>query len=148
MHSFRTAGLLAIAFVVLIVATGCASNGPKFTPVSSIPPGKGVVYVYRQPKFAGSAVYGTVKANDVPITKVRSGGYYPYITDPGTVHFSVTTEATNTADVTVKASEEKYLKTTIGMGFFVGHLKLSEVSPEIGKREIGECELLEPIPAP
>jgi hypothetical protein len=45
----------------------------------------------------------------------------------------------------VEAGKEKYLKTTLGMGFVVGHLNLTEVSPEIGKKEIAECNLLDPI---
>lgn len=61
------------------------------------------------------------------------------------MHFEVTTEATNEADVMVESGIEKYLKTTIGIGFFVGHLKFSEVSPEIGGKEITGCKLLDPI---
>lgn len=124
---------------------GCSASGPAFKPVDPIPTGKGVVYIYRAPGFVGSGVYGTVTANKTPITKIKNGGYFPYISNPGPVHFEVSTEATNEADVTVETGKEKYLKTTIGMGFFVGHLKFSEVSPEIGKKEISECKLLEPI---
>jgi len=123
----------------------CSASGPAFKPVDPIPAGKGVVYIYREPGFAGSAVYGTVTANKSPITKIKTGGYFPYISSPGPVHFEVSTEATNEADVTVESGKEKYLKTTIGIGFFVGHLKFSEVSSEIGKKEISECNLLEPI---
>ena len=93
----------------------------------------------------GGGVYGTVTANKIPITKIRNGGYFPYLTSPGPVHFEVSTEATNEADVSVEAGKEKYLKTTVGMGFVAGHLKFSEVSPEIGRKEISECQLLEPI---
>jgi hypothetical protein len=131
-------------FVALSLA-GCTASGPAFKPVQPIPDGKGVVYIYREPGFVGSGVYGTVTANKAPITKIRTGGYYPYVANPGPVHFEVSTEATNEADLTVETGKEKYLKTTVGMGFFVGHLKFSEVSPEIGRKEIGECKLLEPI---
>jgi hypothetical protein len=86
-----------------------------------------------------------VSANKKPVTKIKNGGYFPYVTDPGTVHFEVSTEATNEADVVVDNGKEKYLKTTVSMGMFVGHLKFSEVSPEIGRREIQECSLLDPV---
>ena len=62
--------------------TGCAASGPAFKPVNPIPAGKGVVYIYRQPGLVGSAVYGTVSANNKPITKITSGGYFPYISIP------------------------------------------------------------------
>jgi len=135
-------------FWIILAATlvaGCSASGPTFKPIDPIPAGKGVVYIYREPGIVGSGVYGTVTANKTPLTKIKTGGYFPYISNPGPVHFEVSTEATNEADVIVEPGKEKYLKTTIGMGFFVGHLKFSEVSPEIGKKEIGECKLLDPI---
>lgn len=133
------------SLVVAALITGCSASGPAFKPLSAIPPDKGVVYIYRSPSYMGSGVYGTVTANTTPITKIKNGGYFPFLSSPGTVHFTVTTEATNEADVVVEPGKEKYLKTTIGMGFLAGHLKFSEVSPEIGRKEIAECNLLEPI---
>jgi hypothetical protein len=132
-------------FFAAIIITGCSASGLAFKPLASIPQGKGVVYIYRSPSYMGSGVYGTVTANNTPITKIKNGGYFPFISSPGPVHFTVTTEATNEADVNIENGKEKYLKTTVGMGFLAGHLKFSEVSPEIGKKEISECNLLEPI---
>jgi hypothetical protein len=142
MHKSRILILIAINLSLI----GCAS-GPAFKPVDPIPEGKGVVYIYREHAFmgAGSAVTSDVSVNNAPITNILNGGYYPYISDPGTKHFEVSTETTNEANVVVEAGKEKYLKTTLGMGFVVGHLNLTEVSPEIGKKEIAECNLLDPI---
>ncbi|MBK8815599.1 MAG: DUF2846 domain-containing protein [Methylococcaceae bacterium] len=136
---------ISILLVIPLAIIGCSASGPAFKPVNPIPYDKGVVYIYREPSFAGSGVYGTVTANKMPITKIKNGGYFPFIANPGNVHFEVSTETTNEADVTVEVGKEKYLKTTVGMGLLVGHLNFSEVSPEIGKREISECKLLEPI---
>ena len=142
MKKFRMLILIAINLSLI----GCAS-GPAFKPVNPIPEGKGVVYIYREHAFmgAGSGVTSDVTVNNTPITNILSGGYFPYITEPGSKHFEVSTEATNQADVLVVAGKEKYLKTTVGMGFLIGHLHLTEVSPEIGRNEIKECQLLEPI---
>lgn len=132
---------MLLGFMLLV---SCGATGPSFQPVSP-PPGKGVVYIYRQSSFVGGGVFGTVRANNQPVTKIRNGGYFPYVGPPGNTRFSVTTEATNEATVTVDPGKSKYLKTTVGMGFFVGHLKFSEVSPAIGESEITSCKLLEPI---
>lgn len=132
-------------YTSLVLISGCSASGPTFRPIAPIPDGKGVVYIYRTPSFVGGGVYGTVSANKKPMTKIKNGGYFPDVTDPGTVHFEVSTEATNEADVMVDNGKEKYLKTTVGMGMFVGHLKFSEVSPEIGRKEIHESSLLDPI---
>jgi Protein of unknown function (DUF2846) len=127
------------------VIVGCSASGPAFKPIDPLPDGKGAVYIYRESSFVGGGVYGTVTADKIPITKIHNGGYFPYIANPGSVHFEVSTEATNEADVTIEVGKEKYLKTTVGMGLLVGHLKFSEVSPEIGEKEITECKLLETI---
>lgn len=145
MHSYKSFSVTVGVILTSTLLTGCAVSGKGFKPIEATPLEKGVVYIYRQPSMLGGAVYGTVTANHKPITKIKNGGYFPYVSDPGPVHFEVSTEATNEADVMVEAGKEKYLKTTIGMGLFVGHLKFSEVSPEIGRQEIGECKLLEPI---
>ena len=133
------------AVFVWLFAAGCAATGPAFTPVNPIPAGKGVVYVYREPKVVGCAVKGTVSANDTLITMIKNGGYYPYIAHPGPVHFAVTCGETNTADVTVRPGEEEYLKTTVGAGFFGGQLNLTEVSSAIGSEEIRRCKLLKSV---
>lgn len=126
------------------IFTGCIATGPAFQRVNPIPSGKGVVYVYRSPGGGAPLIYGTVTANNTPIMKIRDGGYFPYIADPGTVHFEVSTEATSEADVTVEAGMEKYLKITIGHDFLVGRLNFTEVSPEIGSTEVKVCKLLKP----
>ncbi len=133
-----------IALAVTVTA-GCSVDGAAFSKVDPIPADKGVVYIYRPDHLAGSAVYGTLSADNAPVTKIKNGGYYPYIANPGTVHFAVTTEATNTADVTVEAGKETYVKSSVGMGFLVGHLTLDQVSPDIGQQEIQSCKLLPPI---
>lgn len=145
MRDFKILNSIFGYILISILIVGCGASGPVFKPVDPIPDGKGVVYIYRESGFVGGGVYGTVTADKTPITKVRNGGYFPYLSNPGTVHFEVSTEATNEADVSVEAGKEKYLKTSVGMGFFVGHLKFSEVSPEIGRKEISECQLLDPI---
>jgi len=142
--------LLARCAIVatLMVLVGCSASGPRFQHVSPIPVGKGVVYVYREGKFTGCAVYGTLKVNDKPVTKVKNGGYYPCICTPGTVELSVSTETTNTATVDVVDGSEHYVRTTVGMGLFVGRLYLNEVSSNTGEKEIAACKLLKSLETP
>jgi len=137
---------VAMALMLLTAAllTGCGASGPSFRKIDPVASGQGVVYIYRQPAGLGMGVHGTVRANGKAITDVKNGGYYPYVGPPGNVKFEVRTEATNEATINVESGVEKYLKVTVGMGLFVGHLHLTEVAPDIGKKEITECKLLEP----
>jgi len=135
---------LALCVFVTVFLTGCGASGPAFKPIDAPTDGRGVVYIYRQASGLGAGVHGTVRANGTPVADVKNGGYFPYVGAPGAVKFEVTTEATNEAIVNVEAGIEKFLKVTVGMGFFVGHLHLTEVSPDIGKKEIADTKLLEP----
>jgi len=143
MSSLRQCAL-AFAVVLTVLLTGCGASGPAFRPIDAPTDGRGVVYIYRQSSGLGAGVHGTVRANGTPVTDVKNGGYFPYVGAPGPVKFEVTTEATNDATVNVEPGIEKFLKVTVGMGFFVGHLHLTEVSPDIGKKEIADTQLLEP----
>jgi hypothetical protein len=144
MKNIKSSLLSVTVLLGAIFLTSCGASGPSFTQVTP-PAGKGVVYIYRQSSMIGPGVFGTAKVNGRPITKIKNGGYYPYIATPGNNHFEITTEATNEANVMVEKGSQKYLKTTVGMGLLVGRLKFSEVSPEIGKNEISGCKLLKPI---
>ncbi|WP_045225046.1 DUF2846 domain-containing protein [Methyloterricola oryzae] len=142
----RTPQGRGIAWVLLAAVTsGCSTAAPHFKPAEAIPPGKGVVYIYRQPRIAGSGVVGTITANKVAIVRIRSGGYFPYISEPGRVNFAVKSEVTDEADVNVEAGKATYLKVSIGSGFRMSQFNLSEVPLELGSLEITECRLLPPI---
>jgi hypothetical protein len=136
--------VMALAVAVVALLAGCGASGPAFKPIDPPANGQGVVYIYRQSSGLGAGVHGTLRANGKAVTDVKNGGYFPYVGPPGEVKFEVHTEASNDATVNVEGGIEKFLKVTVGMGFFVGHLHLTEVSPEIGKKEIAECKLLEP----
>jgi hypothetical protein len=142
MKKMRTVLVSCLCLVAVFFLAGCAS-GPQFERVAPIPAGKSVVYVYRSRSIFGRAAIGTLDVNDKPTAAMRSGGYYPCICDPGEVKLSVTTEATNTATLSVKAGEEHFVKTTVSMGVFIGHLHLNEVSSDVGLDEIAGCCLLE-----
>lgn len=137
---------IAVTLVLLAAAmlTGCGASGPGFKKMDLPADGQGIVYIYRQSSSFGMGVHGTARANGKVVADIKNGGYYPYVGKPGETKFEIRTEATNEATVNVEAGVEKYLKVTVGLGFFAGHLHLTEVSPEIGKKEIAECKLLEP----
>jgi hypothetical protein len=132
----------AVAMLVLFLS-GCAS-GPKFAPVVSVdvPPGKALVYIYRTPSFAGSAVQYAVNAGERKIVQLQNGGYYPYICDPGSIEFWAATEARASLTIDVAAGETYYLRGSLGIGFFVGHPKLQLIPAEQALSEIADCVLI------
>jgi hypothetical protein len=116
---------------------GCSVSGPAFKP-APLPPGQGAVYLYR-PSATLAAGDPTVLANRVPLARIEPGGYFPYLGQPGPVYFQIGPDTANVAYVRLEAGKEKYLRASDP----TGRLKLAPVAPEIGRREIAQCTLLE-----
>ncbi len=138
------ANALGVAFATFAL-NSCGTNGAEYTPVNA-PPGKGVVYIYRSPSMFAAAISATLTADGVPITKVKNGGYFPYVGPTGDTLFVAKTESSKRATVRVENGKSKYLKGEMIWGRTKGLLKLREVSPSVGQSEIADCKLLAPIP--
>lgn len=135
--------LLGTCVFALSAALGCSASGPAFKRAAQ-PEGKALVYIYRSPAIAGSGVSYIVRANGNSVVDLESGGYIPYLADPGKVTFTARTEATAEVASELRSGETYYLKGDIGMGFLVGRAKLSFVDSAQGEKEVAECALLEP----
>ena len=135
--------MLAISGVSLLSA-GCATLGSTYTPDNSAPKDKATVYVYRPSGFAGAAISYTVAANGVDVSSLPSGGYFVYYAKPGENEFSAKTEASTSVTVDAKAGQTYYVKGTVGMGVFVGHPHLLQVTSDVGSQEIVKCKLVPP----
>jgi hypothetical protein len=82
--------LLLFLAVVPLLIIGCATTGTSFTPVTHVPPGKALVYVYRLPRFVGAAAYSKIYLNGEFLTDIRNGSYATRAISPGTLVFSST----------------------------------------------------------
>jgi len=127
---------------LLLLLAGCAPRGPVFRPVTQLPQDKALVYIYRVSAFFGGGVTYTVRAGDEEIVDLATGGYYPYLAEPGEREFWARTEAKASTTEQLRAGETYYLRGGIGLGFFIGHPKLAFVSRVEGEREIGSCRLI------
>jgi hypothetical protein len=136
---FTTICLLAF------LLTGCASLGPKFTPVEEVKEDKGLIYIYRPNNFCGAGVSYDVKVGENPITTLYNGGYFPYFSNPGEVEFWAKTESKSAVTLDVNNGETYYIKGTVGVGFFVGRPHLIVVDPNIAEEEISKCKLIPPL---
>jgi len=140
--SFVLILILTSLLVGLLLFPGCAS-GPKFTKIQAIPDSMGLVYIYRPGKLIGGAVSYQVNANGTSITRLGSGGYFPYFAKPGEIEFSAKTESTSSITLDVKSGQTYYIKGTVGIGILVGRPHLVLVPADLGEKEIVECKLLE-----
>ena len=131
-----------------VLLAGCAEAPRKFAPVTPLPAGQGVIYLYRPLEPGADALVGTVLNQYRPVARIRNGGYFPYTGRPGPVYFELLTEDSSRtllskALIRIQPGQEKYLKITrVG-----DRLKFSAVFPEVAKTEIRACDLMEPAAA-
>ena len=140
---FRNILLTVLAGFALLVLNGCATTGPAYTSVESVPADKALVYIYRKPSFVGGGVYFDIHDGDQVVTTLRNGGYFPYIRDPGEVELWAKTESRSSVTLDLKPGDIQYVKGEVGIGFLVGRPTLSVVDSATGAEEIKECKLLE-----
>ena len=70
-----------------LIGAACAATGPVFSPMEP-PARKALIYVYRIAGVVGAGAAFNLKANEKGIAIVGNGGYYAYLSNPGTITFS------------------------------------------------------------
>ena len=131
---------LTLVAAVAFVLAGCAKGAP-FQPLETLSQDKAVIYIYRPSAF-GFAVDYDVKRGDAVIVTMKSHGYYPYVTDPGVVELSATTETTDSVTLDVKPAQVYYVKAGMAVGFWVDRPRLTVVSREEAEKDLAKCKLL------
>mgnify|MGYP001592743864 FL=1 len=133
-----TSTLLAAALML----NSCASLGPIYQKVDTIPDGTGLVYIYRSSSIVGCGVSYDVKVGETPVTTLYNGGYYPYFPKPGEVELWAKTESKSSVTLDIKPSQTYYIKGTVGVGLLVGRPHLMVVAPDVAEKEITKCKLI------
>ena len=133
---------MSIVSLIFVVLTGCGPSLTQvYTKVEGVPSNKALVYIYRTSGLGGG-IYYDVKANGKVVTTLYSGGYFPYVTDPGEIEFTAKTEASDSVTLNAISNQTYYLKGSVGVGFIVGHPHLTIVPAEEAEKEIVDCKLL------
>ena len=144
MTSISVKNLLRAGFVALALSgLGACASGPTYDALhASEPPvaaDSARIYFYRAAEMAGSAVQPSVKINGETVGDAVPGGYF-YVDRPaGTYEISTSTEVKEAISVTVKPGETRYVKFTISMGLFVGHVSPQLIWPEQAVAELAAC---------
>jgi hypothetical protein len=148
----------SIALSLLGILMGCAS-GPKFSEQSLIRPeeGKALIFIYRKNSMMGAGLQPRIFANGELLTKVVSGGYYPYQAAAGRVVFARRegiTPAFLAVHVISEAVESKHetfvLEVKAGETFYLECAtdgSLTQVDSARGFTEIQTCSLLKKEPS-
>jgi hypothetical protein len=134
----KTMYLFMCLFVVF--ASGCAATGPKYSSyhkmIPAIPAGKGRIYFYRDASMMGGAIRPDIKLNGKAVGESLPGGFFFVDTAPGKYSVSTSTEVERTLEFTLAPAETKYVRTSITMGFFAGHVAPGLVSKEEAEKAL------------
>ena len=129
--------LLTLGAFVLI--SGCAT-GPTYSTVRDtipvVPTDKGRIYFYRSGSPFGAAVQPSILLNGMNVGNSVPGGVFFKDVKTGNYEVATSTEVERKLTFTIAAGQVRYVKTTIGIGFFVGR-----VYPELVDRETGTKEI-------
>ncbi len=130
----------AIAILCCAVLGGCAT-GEKFSKIEDVPPGQGVVYVYRPPAYAGCGVLPVIEINGEQLGRLKSGGYMYSLVPAGRTEVYTVTETPASLIVEVSDGGHHYVREHINMGFWIGRPALQEFKESRAMREISRCHL-------
>ncbi|WP_269533044.1 DUF2846 domain-containing protein [Chitinimonas sp. BJYL2] len=128
-----------IALISVGFLSGCAS-GPKMAEIKDkIPPiatGKGRIYFYRDNNMVGAAVQPNIRVNEEVVGSSKPGGFFFVDRQPGNYTVATSTEVTRSTHVALEAGKKKYIKTSISMGLFVGHVTPNEITEAQGELDL------------
>jgi hypothetical protein len=110
--------------VALLVA-GCAS-GPQYKEVAaSIPTlsaDQGRIYFIRSSSMEGAMLQPEIKLNSEVVGHSQVGGFFFVDKPAGQYTVSIKTEVEKTVSFALTAGQTRYVRSSVSMGFLVGHV--------------------------
>lgn len=74
---------ILVLLPVVLLMTGCAANGPAFTPAENLDPSQSLVYIYRPGNIVGCGLAPRIYIDEVEKGKIKNDGYLVYPIGPG-----------------------------------------------------------------
>lgn len=122
--------------------SGCAT-GAKFTEVQpkmvAESPGMGRIFFYRT-SLLGAALQPDVLLNEHRVGKSVAQGFFYVDQPPGNYTVVTTTEVERKLSFTLEEAQTRYVRFSVGFGFFVGHVYGELVDNSVALEEIKDCK--------
>jgi hypothetical protein len=106
----------------------------RVTPGSGLSGNQQRIYFYRT-QVLGAAVQPSIRVNNQKVGSCVPNGVFYKDFVPGNYEITVETEVERKLTLSIAASDEKYIRCYITMGFFVGHGNLELVDPAEARRD-------------
>lgn len=127
-----TRRLVLLSTLPLLALAGCAT-GPRIADISTrippIPQGMARIWFFRSASPIGGAVQPPIRVNgQVAGTSIPNGAFFRDV-QPGDIRVTTETEAERALTFTIAAGEERFVRTFVIPGVFVGQIGSQLVDP-------------------
>jgi hypothetical protein len=137
--------LICLAVCLASCLTGCAT-GVKYqdmkSSIATLNPDQGRIYFVRKDTMVGAAIQPNIFLDNVNVGESKPGGFFYIDTNPGNHLVSTTTEIENKLTFVLDAGETKYVRTSISLGLFVGHVTPQLVSVDDAMTDLQEAKYI------
>ena len=138
----------AAIFVLLLLAGvslfGCAS-GPKFTELQpkmvAESPEVGRIFFYRT-SVLGAALQPDVLLNDQKVGNAVSQSFFFVDRPPGGYIVATSTEVERKLSFTLEKAQTRFVRFSVSVGFFAGHVYGELVESSVASEEIKDCKYI------
>ncbi|MFH1336330.1 MAG: DUF2846 domain-containing protein [Candidatus Zixiibacteriota bacterium] len=137
--------LTLVAVIIMVIGLGACASGPKFSTLkidNAVPNAEmGRLFLYRITGMAGAAVQPDIILNGEKVGVSLPMGFFFLDLKPGEYKIATSTEVTRTVSLILEKGQNKYVRFSLGFGFFVGHVYGELVDEAEALKEIQECSL-------
>lgn len=128
--------------LVALTLSACAS-GVKFTEMnpSTMPKDQdsGRIFFYRT-TVLGAALQPDIRLNGTKVGDSIAQGFFYVDRPPGNYEIVTSTEVDRKVTFVLEKEQTRFVKFSVSMGFFVGHVYGELVDSAVGLEEIKECK--------
>jgi hypothetical protein len=96
---------------------------------------KGRIYFYRS-GILGAAVQPEIRLNNEVVGRAVPGGFFFVDRPKGSYEASATTEVESKLAFALAPGETKYIRVSISLGLFVGHMQFEQVNKQAAETEL------------
>jgi hypothetical protein len=129
------------ASLLLFTAVSCAS-GATYSEIEhripEIPTGEGRIIFYRDASMFGAAVQPAVSLDEQEVGESVPGGFFFVDRPAGKFRANCSTEVDRQVSFTLAEQQVRYIRGTVSMGFWAGHVNLEMVDPNEAKPGLGD----------
>jgi hypothetical protein len=135
-----------LAVLVLTALLAACASGPRMAEIQSQIPrldsSQGRIYIYRADSFVGAGVQPNVMLNGQIVGQSVPGGFFFVDVRPGPVEVSCSTEVEKKLSLVMDAGQTRYVRTVVGLGFFVGRVYPELVDNTEGTKMVAEAKYI------